>query len=263
MRFLGQIGFDAQMDIWGAWEYESKTMGIDGIRHHMIPQISYRFIPNAEQGDSRIAEIDDNYITTYPPVLDLGDLRNTDEIWNTNTMRFGLQNIFETRDEEYGSREIARFDIYQDVNFDARRIPNRDYKESYSDLFINASVSPARWLTIGTYTRYNLDYLDVPEVNTYLGLFDGDAFSAYLVSSYLDGSINQYSVHAEYRISERYKLFGRWHYDAELAKFTHQVYGLWTRVGNSWVIEYFISERSGSTRQNSFSIGARITMMIF
>ena len=263
MRFLGQIGFDAQMDIWGAWEYESKTMGIDGIRHHMIPQISYRFIPNAEQGDSRIAEIDDNYITTYPPVLDLGDLRNTDEIWNTNTMRFGLQNIFETRDEEYGSREIARFDIYQDVNFDARRIPNRDYKESYSDLFINASVSPARWLTIGTYTRYNLDYLDVPEVNTYLGLFDGDAFSAYLVTSYLDGSINQYSVHAEYRISERYKLFGRWHYDAELAKFTHQVYGLWTRVGNSWVIEYFISDRSGSTRQNSFSIGARITMMIF
>lgn len=263
MRFLGQIGFDAQMDIWGAWEYESQTMGIDGIRHHMIPQISYRFIPNAEQGDSRIAQIDDNYITTYPPVLDLGDLRNTDEIWNTNTMRFGLQNIFETRDEEYGSREIARFDIYQDVNFDARRIPNRDYKESYSDLFINASLSPARWLTIGTYTRYNLDYLDVPEVNTYLGLFDGDAFSAYLVTSYFDGSINQYSAHVEYRISERYKLFGRWRYDAELSKFTHQVYGLWTRVGNSWVVEYFISERSGSTRQNSLSFGARISVMIF
>ena len=174
-----------------------------------------------------------------------------------------MQNIFETRDAEYGSREIARFDIFQDVNFDKRQIPNRAGEESYSDLFVNASVSPARWLTLGTYTRFNLDYLDVPEVNTYVGLFDGDAFSVNLITSFLDGSFDQYALQAEYRISERYKLFGRWHYDAELSKFTYQVYGLWTRLGNSWIIEYFISERSGATRQNSFSIGARITMMAF
>lgn len=54
-------------------------------------------------------------------MLDLGTLRNADEIAATNTMRFGVQNVFETRDDEYGSREIARFDVYQDVNFDKRR----------------------------------------------------------------------------------------------------------------------------------------------
>ncbi len=263
MRFLGQVGFDAQMDIWGSWEYQSKTMGIDGIRHHMIPQISYRYIPNAEQGNSRIVEIDDNYLTTYPPVLDLGDLRNTDQIWNTNTMRFGLQNIFETRDSNYCSREIARFDIYQDVNFQKRRMVQRLDEESYSDLFINASVSPARWLTVGTYTRYNLDHLDLPEINTYLSLYDGDAASISFVTSYLYGYINQYSVNADYRISERYKLFGTWQYDARLCKMTHQVYGLWTRVGNSWIVEYIISARSGSTRQDDLTVGARVTMMIF
>ncbi len=263
MRFLGQVGFDAQMDIWGSWDYQSKTMGIDGIRHHIIPQISYRYIPNAEQGNSRIIEIDDNYLTTYPPVLDLGDLRNTDQILTTNTMRFGLQNIFETRDSSYGSREIARFDIFQDVNFEKRRMVQRADEESFSDLFINASVSPARWLTVGTYTRYNLDHLDLPEINTYLSLYDGDAASVSFVTSYLDGYINQYSVTADYRISERYKIYGQWNYDAKLCKMTRQVYGLWTRVGNSWIIEYIISARSGSTRQDDLTIGTRVTMMIF
>ena len=262
-RFLGQVGFDAQMDVWGTWEYESKTMGIDGIRHHLIPQISYRYIPAAEQGRGKIPQIDTEYLTTYPPVLDLGTLRNADEIAATNTMRFGVQNVFETRDDEYGSREIARFDVYQDVNFDKREIPQADGEKSFSDLFVNASVSPARWLTIGSYTRVNLDRIDLPETNAYVGLLDGDAFSVYFIASYLKNAITQYTTLAEYRISERYKVFGRWSYDERLSAFTNQTYGLWTRIGNSWAIEYMISERSGSKRQNNFSFGMRVSMMIF
>ncbi|MFR6034203.1 MAG: LPS assembly protein LptD [Bacilli bacterium] len=65
-RMLGQIGFDAQMDIWGHFDYKSKTMGIDGIRHHITPVVSYRYIPNAEQGEGAIPVIDSNYLTTYP-----------------------------------------------------------------------------------------------------------------------------------------------------------------------------------------------------
>ena len=263
-RFLGQVGFDAQMDIWGTFEYRSHTMGIDGIRHHMIPQISYRYIPAAEQGRAEIPQIDTEYLTTYPPILDLGTLRNADEIYATNTMRFGLQNIFETRDETYGSREIARFDVYQDVNFEKRRVPQskRD-RDSFSDLFVNASVSPARWLTLGSYTRFNLDRIDLPEINPYIGLLDGDEWSVYLGYTYLQGELNQYFVLAEYKISERYKVFGRWAYDQKLSLFTDQTYGLWMRMGNSWIIEYMITERSGSTRQNNFSFGARATLLIF
>ena len=44
---------------------------------------------------------------------------------------------------------------------------------------------------------------------------------------------------------------------------TDQTYTLWTRLGNSWVVEYQISYRSGSSRQNNFSFGARISMAIF
>lgn len=262
-RMLGQIGFDAQMDIWGHFDYKSKTMGIDGIRHHITPVVSYRYIPNAEQGEGAIPVIDSNYLTTYPPILDLGTLRNVDQIYNTNTMRFGIQNVFETRDEDYVAREIARFDVYQDINFTKRPLPQQIGEQSFSDLYINASISPARWLTVGTYTRVNIDHMDIPEVNTYLGLFDGDEASAYFVSSYLKGQITQYALLCDYRLSERYRLIGRWYYDARLNMLTEQTYGLWTRMGNSWIVEYLISQRSGSTRQNNFSFGVRVNMAIF
>ncbi len=262
-RFLGQIGFDAQMDIWGSWEVKSETMGIDGIRHHMIPSISYRYIPAAEQGNGRAPQIDTYYYTTYPPILDLGSMRNIDELYKTNTMRFGLQNVFETRDSEYGSREIARLDIFQDVNFDKAPLAQADGMQSWSDLYLNASVSPARWLTVGTYSRFNIEHAEIPEVNTYLGLYDGDAASIYFISTYLMGHINQYAVYADYRISERYKVYGRWHYDTYQSLFTNQTYGLWTRVSNSWIIEYLVSYRQGSSRQNDFTFGLRASLMIF
>ena len=262
-RFLGQIGFDAQMDVWGSWEFKSQTMNIDGIRHHMIPMVSYRYIPAAGQGNLRAPQIDTYYYTTYPPILDLGSMRNIDELYKTNTMRFGLQNIFETRDEEYGSREIARLDIFQDFNFDKAPLAQADGLQSWSDLYLNASVSPARWLTIGTYSRFNIEHGQIPEVNTYLGLFDGDAASIYFITSYLMGSINQYSVFADYRISERFKVYGQWNYDSYLNMFTNQTYGLWTRMSNTWIIEYLISYRQGSTRQNDFTFGVRASLLIF
>ena len=266
VRFLGQIGFDAQMDVWGTWDYQNKTMGIDGLRHHLSPVISYRYIPNAEQGRGAIPQIDDIDIEdfTYPPILDLGEMRNTDGIIKTNTLRLGLKNTIETRDETYGSRELARLDVFQDFNFDKRVLAQNDFKESsYSDLYTNFSLSPARWLTLGCYNRFNIENLNVPETNAYIGLFDSDKFSLYLISSYLDGAITQYSALAEYRISERYKLMGRWAYDYRLSMLTDQTYSLWTRLGNSWIVEYRISYRSGSTRQNNFSFGARLTMAIF
>ena len=262
-RLLGQIGFDAQMDAWGVWDWTSETMGIDGLRHHITPIMSYRYIPKAEQGLDYIPEIDTDYLTTYPPILDLGTLRNVDQIYNTNTLRIGVQNVFETRDAEYGSREIARFDVFQDFNFEPRPLPQAEGLRSFSDLYVNASVSPARWLTIGTYSRFNFDLMNIPEVDTYIGLFDGDEFSVYLISTYLMGGITQYSVQAEYKVSERVRLLGRWHYDYYENMLTEQTYGVWTRMGNSWIVEYYVSNRSGSTRQNNFSFGVRVGMAMF
>lgn len=255
------------MDIWGTWEYQSKTMGIDGLRHHITPIMSYRYIPNATQGSGAIPTIDEISIEdfTYPPILDLGEMRNTDRLFKTNTLRLGIKNTLETRDETYGSRELARLDIFQDFNFDKRVLAQNDFKSSsFSDLYTNVSISPARWLTIGCYNRFNIENLNVPETNAYIGHFRfRQIFNIFYIELPRRGN---YPVFGPCGIPLKRALqaargAGRTEY--RLNMITDQTYTLWTRLGNSWIVEYQISYRSGSTRQNNFSFGARLSMAIF
>ncbi len=264
VRMLGQAGFDAQADAWGLWEVRSQTLGIDGVRHNIRPVVKYRYIPSADQGKSRIKQVDTLYYGSYPSVFDLGLMRNVDDLYSANTMRVGLENVFQTRDGSYGSREIARIDLYQDFNFERQPyISNPGRRYSFSDFYANVSVSPARWLTIGAYNRLNVNNSVEAEINGYLRISDGDEWRLELGNYYLASEISQYYLLAQYRISENYMLMGRWHYDARLSKMTDQAYILWTRLGNSWIIEYQISFRSGSTRENDLSFGARLNFATF
>lgn len=269
-RVLGQVGFDAQMDVWGQFDFQSKTMGIDGIRHHLIPMVSYRYIPSAGQGRNRVAPIDIPYYTTSPSVLDLGSMRDTDYIDELNTMRLGVRNVFETRDGEFGSRELARLDVFEDLNFN-RRVPPLahrywsnpadEFLQSRSDLFVNAQVSPARWLNVGTITRFSFEHSCVPEINNYITLLETDIFSLTVGSAYLKDYFEQYYAQAEYKISERYRVRGSWHYDAELSDFVYQRYAFQTRIGNTWLTEFYISHRVGSTREDNTSFGVTVRIL--
>lgn len=264
VRMLGQVGFDAQAEIWGLWQVRSKTLGIDGVRHNLRPIIQYRYIPAASQGSGRIKPIDELYFGTYPSILDLGLMRNTDNLYTTNTMRFGFENVFQTRDENYGSREIARLDIYQDVNFDpAPYITDKYERTSYSDLYVNVSVSPAKWITVGAYNRFDTNNGTWAEIDGYVRISDSDEWAVYLGNVYLDSMISQYYAMVQYRISEKYMVMGRWNYDARLSKMTDQTYVLRMRMGYSWYVDYMISFRSGSTRENNLSFGARLNLVTF
>ena len=264
VRMLGQIGFDAQAEIWGLWQVRSKTLGIDGVRHNLRPIIQYRYIPAASQGSGKIQPIDELYYGTYPSVLDLGLMRNTDNLYTTNVMRFGFENVFQTRDEKYGSREIARLDIYQDVNFDPYPYVTDKYRRtSYSDLYTNISVSPARWLTIGAYNRFDINDGTWAEIDGYVRISDSDEWAVYLGNVYLDSAISQYYAMVQYRISEKYMVLARWNYDSRISKMTDQTYVLRMRMGYSWYVDYMISFRSGSTRENNLSFGARLNLITF
>ena len=101
----------------------------------------------------------------------------------------------------------------------------------------------------------------MPEINNYITLLETDIFSLTVGSAYLKDYFEQYYAQAEYKISERYRVRGSWHYDAELSDFVFQRYAFQTRIGNTWLTEFYISHRVGSTREDNTSFGVTVRIL--
>lgn len=262
-KVLGQVGFDFNMNAWGTWEIESDSLDLNGLRHNLRPIVMYRYIPAASQGSSSIYTIDDDVFSTSPEMLDLGLSRDIDDLDDINTLRLGLENSFYTRAKGYGSRKIASLNFYQDINFTEQKVyKNADEYEysNYSNFFAGLDVYPAEWLSFGLYSRTDLDTGDVNQADFYVRLYDSDSAGIEFTTNYMNDQISQYWLRVNYKITQKYRLWARWRFDAELSELTEQIYSLTTLIGNTWLVEYRISVASGSTRDNgvTFSVGLRL-----
>jgi len=258
-RFLGQVGFDAEMRSFGKWGYTNPTWEIDGLHHVLRPVLMYRYIPNAQQGQGKIPEIDSNdTFSPYPPVVDRNSTRSVDQLYTTNLIRYGVENIIQTRDATYGSRDLASFNIYNDLRL--QRAPGTSMA---SDLWTALGIYPADWLHLDVFTRFDPGALTLREARTRVRVLDGEKWAVAFYTENLQHEIDQYWLEAMYKISERYQVRGRWRFDQRLGYVTEQTYALRTRLGNSWDIEYEISYYRGTTNQNGIGFNVRFDLLAF
>jgi LPS-assembly protein len=258
-RFLGQAGFDAEMRSYGLWSYSNPTWGINGLRHLLRPVLMYRYIPDAQQGQGKIPVIDQEVFTPYPPVVDLNTTRSVDLLYNTDLLRYGVENILQTRATSgYGSRDLASFNIYNDIQFS--RAPGQP---AFSNIWTTFGLSPADWVHFDIFTRFDPTVLTMREIRTRLRFIDGERWAVAIYTDNLQHQLDQYWLEAMYKISERYQLTGRWRYDQNLGYITEQVYGFKQRLGNSWDITYEIAYYRGTTNQNGIGFNIKFDLLAF
>ncbi len=265
-KVQGQIGFDFNMNAWGTWDIESNSLDLNGLRHNLRPIMMYRYISGASQGANDIYSIDEDVFSTSPEILDLGLSRDIDDLGETSTLRLGLENTFYTRADGYGSRKIASLNFYQDFNFIEQKVysNSEEYEYShYSNLFAGFDLYPAEWLSFGLYSRTDVETGDVNQADFYFRLYDGDSVGLTFTSNYTADQISQYWIKIDYKITENYKFWARWRYDAELDELTEQVYSLYTRVGNAWNIEYQLKLTSGSSRDDGVTFSVLFGLIDF
>ncbi len=272
-RVLGEIGIDLTATAVGRWQYENEFWGVDGLRHVLQPVVQYRYIPGAQAGSTVIPDIDRRAsYDTYLEPIGLANKRNIDDLYEENVIRVGVENLFQTRDPEYGSRDLVELDFYQEFRFQTRPAQPARFgqgaqppQQDFSDFFTVLSINPAYWLNFETLIRVDPNHLDLDEVTTGVTFRDGEKFEVMFGNNYIadvpGASINQFFIDTRYRLDSRNLIGGYWAIDARQGKLTEQVY-LWeTLLGNSWEFTFAIINRSGATRESSWDFQLSVSLV--
>lgn len=259
-RSLGEIGFDAALRASGVFEYKNETWEIDGLRHLIEPRISYRYAPKAASGRAYIPPIDRRVFTTYLPPLSISDQRNIDDLDRLDTLRFSLNNTLQTRDKKYGSRDLATLNFTADQRFSRQPGQRR-----FSDLYTEATVSPASWLRLEVFQRFATHDTRQEELNYAISITDQDEWAVRLSSHYLRGNIGyeEYLLDYRQRVSDKLHFIGRWRFDARRSRLNEQSYGFIQRFGQTWDVRYELSFNEGQRRESSFSFNVEIELLKF
>jgi LPS-assembly protein len=273
-RGLGEIGADATMRASGTFSYKNETWEIDGLRHLITPILSWRYIPDAQKGSLYIPQIDRQTFSTYMPNLDLGDQRNIDELRAQNVLRVGLTNTLQTRDKQYGSRDLVSLNLAQDFRF--TQAPGQ---RDASDIHAEMAITPARWLEISLYDSYSVRPWTVREWDSDIIVHNGDDWSARFGTGYVNDHADDWvaeglvaptltgvdALHIEGRkkINEVWTAYLRADYDARTHIFADQTYGVEQILANTWILRYYISLYSGPSREKGVGYGIRVDAVRF
>jgi len=257
-RTIGEVGFDARLLGAGVFDYKNEIWEIDGLRHLVEPRLSYRYAPEAARGRAYIPPIDTRAFSTYLQPLSIADSRNLDTLSALNTARLGFHNTLQTRDKNYGSRDLATLNFAADYNFDPE--PGR---HSLGDLYTEFTLSPAPWLRWETFHRIDLHSRTQQELNTGLTLVDQNWWSVRLATHFLKQDYEEYLLEYRQRINEVYDITGLWRYDAKNDRLNEQSYGVWQRLGQTWAIKYEVSFFDGPRRESSFSFAVEVQLLKF
>jgi len=257
-RYLGELGFDAHLLSSATYDYSNENWGIRGLRHLVKPFVSYRYIPERKDGDGTIPQIDREAFTTYLQPLGLGDSRHIDTLHRTNTVRAGIENTLQTRDESYGSRNLAALTLAQDYHFRPDPVTGH-----HSDLNAALSLTPLRWFGFDAYTSLDPKGMDLHELNTGVSIRDGQEWMLRLSTHHLRNDLTEYVSYFEKRIDERYSGYLRFHYDQRNSRITEQSYGVIHNVSNAWLFRYEVSFFDGSRREGSFELSIAVDARIF
>lgn len=257
-RWLGEVGVDAELRTSGAFDYHNALWNIDGLRHLLTPKLSYRYIPEIDRGEAYIPPIDRRVFSTDLQPIELGTMRNIDDLHGTHVLRLGLDNILQTRDAGYGSRDLVTFNLASDLN-----ISTEPGQHRWSDVYNELAITPASWLRLSLFERLSARTFGLHEFNSRFEFSDHEWWTVRLSSNYLQHQIEEYFLEYDQRVNEVWRGFVRVRYDALANRWNELSFGLRQNLQNTWSVRYAVSWNHGQQREASFGLNVMVDLIRF
>lgn len=165
----------------------------------------------------------------------------------TNTVRLELEQRLQTRDPNYGSRDLVALNLALDSRFD--RNPGQS---TLSSLHTELHLTPAPFLDFSAYQRVRPGDWRIEEFNSAVTVRSADRWSVQFANHYLGGTIQEFIGGIAYRLNEVYEGYLQIHYDSRRDRFVEQTYGVRQTIANRWVVGYEISFFEGPRRESDF-----------
>ena len=256
-REIYELGFDLEARAYANYPTFNEAWGIDGLRHLVRPTLRYRCYSDPDDVN-QIAAIDRQVLDLKRPLLDLSDLRNVDQIAKTHLIRLGVENLFQTRSKDYGSRTLAALNFYQDIIFE-KNLRYDGYKEdSFNATWAELVLNPAPWLMFDLASRFKTESFTLEELRTGTTIKSGEIWQLGLSTYLLNKRIDQYRLDHIYLINERLSLLTDVSFDANSGKLTRVRVGLRTRIGSTWELVYAITSREDARRESDLSFDIQL-----
>jgi LPS-assembly protein len=258
-REIYEVGFDLEARAYASYPTQNNTWNIDGLRHLMRPVFRYRYYSDPDS-ENEIAAIDRTAFDLNRPLLDLSDLRNVDSITETHLARLGVENLFQTRAEGYGSRTLAALNFYQDILFEKGTRYDGEDQDTFHASWVELVLSPAPWLKFDIASRFQTESMTLEEVRSRTSIRSGEIWEIGLSTEFLHDSVDQYRIDFIYRINERYSFLADARYDSETGEFTKTEVGIHTRLNNAWEIIYALTFRQDARRESDVAFTVRLQL---
>ena len=254
------IGFDLAAQAQATYATRNSIWNVEGLRHTLRPSLKYRYFSKPDDQDNAVP-IERRASDLKRPILDLSELRDLDDLAETHLVRLGLENSFQTRAKQYGSRTLAALNFYQDILLEREQVKyDNTQPDTLHATWVELILKPAPWLKFDLAARIATRDMSLEELRSRTTLMSGDAWRLSLSTDLLLDRVNQYRLYYLHRLSENQSFLANTRFNADTNTFDYTRIGLLTDLGSAWEILYSITLRRDPIRESEieFSVGLNL-----